>query len=541
MRTRLLIALFALCVLPAGAADLITRWLVITNAPIGNTNSVTLNASARTFTNSVTASPSTLIQETNTVSWSATNIANQLTTYRVSFGHIITVGTNYVAVRGAVGENLTLAINACCFGYITNSTQSVSSPTFVVRVPITVEASTNQTSIASLLTKGISDSSTNAFATNSTAISNALIKGVSPLQTVVGPLRFDGRTAVSSNFFATNGFTSTITNINPVFSNAVNYGNAIRSEGPGGNSLQVGSNAMALGTRTVAIGNGALATNNDATAIGTSAIATNRSVAVGNAAVASGLSIALGNSASAFYDQSVAIGGSATVTASLGVAVGDGAGASSLDTAVGRTASAAGSNSVAIGASASVGSAGLYSIAIGTAASATHSNSVVIGAAAASTGTNQILLGTSVDWIQSPGIFAGILHTNSTFKGTNVINGRVDFTSRANSALANNSANSGVVLGTNTYVRLSGATDFQALSGFVAEQDGSYHIVQFSGAKTNVIVNEVNSPDFVADPTAANRITTGTGANLYLTNNPVVLQFIYDATASRWRVMGYYR
>ena len=59
-------------------------------------------------------------------------------------------------------------------------------------VPISVENATNQTNIASLLVKGISDSSTNAFATNSAALSNALVKGASPQQYVAGPVQFNG-------------------------------------------------------------------------------------------------------------------------------------------------------------------------------------------------------------------------------------------------------------------------------------------------------------------------------------------------------------
>jgi len=130
--------------------------------------------------------------------------------------------------------------------------------------------------------------------------------------------------------------------------------------------------------------------------------------------------------------------------------------------------------------------------------------------------------------------------TNNTWTGTNTLNGRLDFTSRANAGLVNG-ANSGIVLGSNVFVRLSGATTVAGISGFAAEQDGSFHVVQFSGAITNVIINEVNSTDIATDATAANRIVTGTGTNYYATNSPLVIPFIYDATAQRWKIVNFLR
>lgn len=510
----------------------ISLTISITNIPVTGNNLV-VNSSTRTWTNA--SSSTTILTNLVSTAGSATNLYNEIAGFPYSGGIFPRWLSETSMVLTAPLGGALAASQSGAWAVLTLSTQS-GPQTFTALWPIeNIVVASNRTNQASSFVGGLSQFSTNAFATNSTAGSNFLTKGASPVQDVTGPVRFGGRTAVSSGLYATNGFTSGLTNINPVFSNAVNYGNAIRSEGSGGNSLQVGSNATALGTRTVAIGNGALATNNDATAIGTSAIATNRAVAVGNAAVASGLSVALGNSASAFYDQSLAIGGSSVVSAQYGIAIGDGASASSADTAVGRTASAAGTNSLAMGVSATVGSDGLYSTAIGAASSSTHSNATVIGAFAASTGSNQVLLGTSSDWIQSPGVFAGNIHTNTILKGTNVINGRVDFTSRNNTGLANGN-NAGVVLGSNVFVRLSGATTIAYLGGFAAEQDGSFHILRISGSITNTFGNESG-----VDPTAANRIITGTGGDLSYTNNPLVIGIIYDATSSRWNLMGVLR
>jgi hypothetical protein len=198
-----------------------------------------------------------------------------------------------------------------------------------------------------------------------------------------------------------------------------------------------------------------------------------------------------------------------------------------------------GANATAVGSVALAG--GFASSAFGYSSIAYSNYSTAIGQNAVTTSTNQIRLGTSSDHVSIPGqLRVDGSSTNLTLRGTNIINGRVDFTSRANAGLVNG-ANAGIVLGTNVYVRLSGATTVAGISGFAAEQDGSFHIVQFTGAITNVIINEVNSTDIATDGTAANRIVTGTGTNFYATNTPLVIPFVYDGTASRWRMMNFLR
>jgi hypothetical protein len=73
----------------AAAIDRITATIAVTNAPIGNTNKITINGNVRSFTNSVTASPGTLVQETNSIPWTATNLLDQLTAYRISQFHFL--------------------------------------------------------------------------------------------------------------------------------------------------------------------------------------------------------------------------------------------------------------------------------------------------------------------------------------------------------------------------------------------------------------------------------------------------------------------
>lgn len=125
---------------------------------------------------------------------------------------------------------------------------------------------------------------------------------------------------------------------------------------------------------------------------------------------------------------------------------------------------------------------------------------------------------------------------DSAFTGTNVINGRLDLTSRANSALANGN-NAGVVLGTNVYIRLSGPSGNYTINGFAAEQDGSWHIIEADNPTSSLTIANQSG----TDPTAANRIVTGTGADVVITNNPALFEAIYNASAGRWRLKGVWR
>ncbi len=506
----------------ASAVDRITATISVTNAPLGNTNTLVVNGSTRTFTNTVTGSPATLIQQTNSIPWSATNILNQITDYRFSQFHFLSqsASTNIV-IAGAVGEALTVTL-AGAWGKVVYSTQTVSSPTFVVRVPMTVEQTSNRTHIASLLVKGQSDNSTNSFATNAVALSNFITKGASPQQHIASPVHFAALVRGAAGVALTNGFTSALTNINSVSSNHANYGSAIRSEGSGGNSLQVGSNAVSSGSLSTAVGNSATAAGARAIAMGNGAGATNADA------------IAIGTSANAFDINAFAVGNSAKATGVMAHAIGNLAEAGLYATAVGAEALSYGYQSVAVGNAASA----YYdrSTSIGYSANAAHSNSTAVGRLATTTQTNQIRLGTASDFISAPGNYDAPVTTNATLRGTNIINGRVDFTSRANTALANGN-NAGVVLGTNVYVRLSGNTASATINGIAAEQDGSWHIAEFANPVNSLIIADNSG----TDPTAANRIRTGTGADVTFTNNPVVLQFIYNASDARWKIANWFR
>jgi hypothetical protein len=120
--------------------------------------------------------------------------------------------------------------------------------------------------------------------------------------------------------------------------------------------------------------------------------------------------------------------------------------------------------------------------------------------------------------------------TNTTMTGTNVINGRIDFKSSANSTLANG-YNTGIILGSNVYVRLSGPSGAYTNVGFTAEQDGSWHILEFDNPVNNMTILDNSN---ASGETAVNRIRTTTGGLLNFTNNPVTLRVHYSSTLSRW-------
>ena len=505
----------------ASAADRITATISVTNAPLGNTNTLVVNGSTRTFTNTVTASPATLIQQTNSIPWSATNILAQITDYRFSQFHFLsqTASTNFLIV-GAVGEALTVTL-AGGWGKVVYSTQTVSSPTFLVRVPMTVEQTSNRTHIASLLVQGQSDNSTNSFATNAVAMSNYVSRGASPQQQVASPMHFAGLVRAGAGVALTNGFTSALTNINSVSSNHVNYGNAIRSEGSGGNSLQVGSNALAVGSLSIAIGNGAVASNTTAFAVGIAALATNNySMALGNSAIAGGTdALAIGRSAAAYGAGAQAVGQAA---------IAQGSGALALQSEV------TGNNSVGIGASSSI--AATNATAVGTGATVNYNDSSAFGKNATATTTNQIRLGTSSDTISAPGIYGSPTMTNGTFNGTNIFNSQVVFTPTANTGLANG-YNAAVAIGA-AYVRFSGPSAAYTNAGFSAanKMDGKMHFCQFDNPGLSMTFLH----DSGLDPgNSTNRIYTGTGALVNSTNRVVHVIMSYDNAVTAWRIWSF--
>lgn len=495
---------------PAFAADLVTATISVTTPPLGNTNSLTINGSTRTFTNDITASPGTLIQQTNSIPWSATNLLQHLTLYPVSTGHYLSQSTaSNVMVRGRVGEVMTVTI-AGLWASVTYSTQTVSSPTFVVRMPITVETGTNQTNIASLLASTL-NLSTQALATNASALSNFLSKGASPAQVVAAPVIFSGSAGGKVSAFTNGTFYSNtmdvvrLTNVSGLHgsvkylagglysnliahsittTNLVNYGNAISSPGTNGASEQFGTSALSAGLESTAIGASCFVFGHAGTALGY--IAAIEQTATNAIAIGRGANVDV----DAFLDA-MALGTSAYVDAP---------------------------RAIALGASAAV--------------LPTHQNSIVIGPNSSSTASNQVRLGASLHTVSIPGWLnvEGVI-TNSAHAGTNRWLGDMSFLSSSISSVANgrNTLN----VGTNVYVRLTGAPSTGwTLSGLTGgNRDGKFLWLENATGQDVTIQNEDG-----IEPTAANRIltyATAGGTNVTLTGNGM-MGFIYAGSLSRW-------
>lgn len=106
------------------------------------------------------------------------------------------------------------------------------------------------------------------------------------------------------------------------------------------------------------------------------------------------------------------------------------------------------------------------------------------------------------------------------------------YTRTNNTALANGN-NAALSIADKAYVKLSGPSAAFTVNGIAGGSDGRIVTLQNSTGYTLTIANDSGT-----DPTAANRIYTGTGGNITQTNNPGTVSLIYDSAASRWVVTG---
>jgi hypothetical protein len=119
--------------------------------------------------------------------------------------------------------------------------------------------------------------------------------------------------------------------------------------------------------------------------------------------------------------------------------------------------------------------------------------------------------------------------TNLTLGGTNYWHGDISFTPRVYTSLVNGD-NTDLDYGTNAAIYASGGTTTVNLHSFVEGRTYQRLRMRMSGATNHIIFNESGT-----EGTATRRITTGTGGNLTLTNQPAWAEFEY--TGSRWEVV----
>lgn len=492
----LLLLLLTSCVFPPRArAQYITATLTVTNTPANGDTLVYNTSSTRIFTNGTISLPGTFITLNANTNTTATNIFTQFNQYPVGSiiaSQLFSGSSNVLVFRGVTALTL-----GGTWGKITFTTNTVTAGN-VVSVPFANMATTNRTNTASQLISDLSQYSTTGIGMTSVTATNLV--GLTNAQTLgnktVTNSAWNSGTASNNTFGGNNRFVGIQTNTastniggyytnavldSPFFTNAVNNGNAFSSVGTGTYSEQFGT--------------GAVATNNSSTALG------NNAVSFGSA------SSAIGKSASAMGDNSVALGAlsSTSITAT---------------------------NSIAIGFNAQTSTNN--NIAIGSSSVASHTNSIAIGNSAATTAANQMMLGSAlVSLVQTFGRLQAASITNSTLTGTNVVTGDVSY-SRLNVTSLANGNNAAVPLGTNVYFKVSGPSAAFTINGIANGRDGKSIIIQNSTGYAMTLAH-----DSGVDPTAANRIYTGSGADIVLTNNPTIVTLIYDSAVSRWILGGF--
>lgn len=533
--SRFAVAVFMFLAFDSDAAERITARVIVTNQPLPGDTLLVNGTTTKTWGTNTTSGTVTI--GTNLLA-STTNLFLHFGAYPVSGITPYFASSNEVHLIGLPGAVVTAsqATNWCTTDTFTNTITAAR----VIRVPMAADDSDVRTNIASQLAQDLEDYSPTAFETGTTLLSAYVDKTTT--QTVTG-----AKTLLSVQT-----------------SNLVNVGSAISSVGSASDSEQFGTGALATNTTALAVGAAALAGGEASMAIGNAATATtgfgasaignystatrDDSLAIGTSASASGESaIGIGNSASSSGTNSLAIGVSAEAVGESSIAIGDG--------------SESDNSGIALGVSAIATSA--QSLAVGQSAVATNDNSVAIGYGVTTTEDDQVMLGRSDQTVVIEGQLEVALITNSTISGSigvltggtvhaatisspsisgasqtaTILNGMSDIFGlrlprNSHTTLANG-VNAGVVL-TNTFTKItSGPTGAFTIAGVSGGTDGEVYVVYNSTGQDMTIAHESGS-----EATAANRITTMTGADVATSGNGVAT-LVYDTSTSRWVLINH--
>ncbi len=568
---KLISILFLLALVGAAhAATRIEAWISITNLPNANTNSLTWNTTSNRLWTNIIFNASTMIQTTNNIQNSRTNLKVNLDTYKFRNWHVVNYGTNTndVVILAGTNEPIAIAIAGlwASVRYVTN-TAYISD--FVLAPPH-------------------SGQSNNFLIWQWTAVATNLSKGTQALEKTSFPFTNFPHTLRTSNPPMTNMNTAGGTNfggvaklvsgqfINVGLSNVV--GTNVSFPGTGASSQQIGAGALATGDNSIAFGVGALTTNSSTIAIGKGAIASDTAaLAVGDTATAFGAgsfafgfeslattndSIAFGSSAASQFKRAVAIGAQATTTADNQVRLGT----ATWTVSIPGNADIIGTNTAGISyatnfdAASAVIHTGLLTGLVVTATSSADLTGVTMrtGNATGTVAHFTTLRGTTLTTlangiigndltVTNEAVFYGdatfaaavnILSSAITVKdlnttGTNKFALAISFTATNITSLAN-----GVNLvdpGLKTFIRVSGPTAAYSLDKMTRGYDGRFVRIHKNDSFTLTLANESGS----GGGAATDRLVTGTGANITVTNNPGVVEFTYDATLGRW-VLGYH-
>jgi hypothetical protein len=394
---------------------------------------------------------------------------------------------------------LTVTLSAG-WGTVTYSTQSVTTM-ITVRIPIEGEPSAAQrTNIISALQSALAGTrNTNVFYESSPAVVNLV--GLTNTQTASGVKSFTNLAGLWSGVISN---TPAISGTATALTNGVFYGSSI-------------SNATIIGGNVHSLTNGVLFSS--ALHEPTLTNGYNYGNAFSSPGSAAG-SEEFGEGAAASGNSSTAVGKNSDAQGSSDTAIGNDAIAKdSSSTSIGHSSRAWAYRSTSLGASASVG--------------ASHTNSVAIGYGATTSQKNQIRLGTASEYVSIPGgLTVDGMVTNLITSGTNAFSD-IAFRRFAITSIANGN-NAAVLIGTNTFIDMSGPTAQFSINGLNGSpnRDGQMIILYNTSGQEMLIVNESG-----VDPIAGNRIRTA-GQGTVTLNGRSSATLIYSATASRWLLVN---
>jgi hypothetical protein len=476
------------------AADYQEITLTVTNAPTTNQTAFKFDGTDWLFTNNAVSA--TDIATNTTIAGSATNLYLALVRNRPSkVQFFIRTNATTVIMRTFPGLLAPVSISNE-WGTLTIVTNSSTNAPFV-QVPFSVFSPTIRTQLASGLVEAMANSS-NTFARDATPLLNHAPKTNAPLTTpqITGGfiLNVNGTNLIYLSIAT--GFATNFTALSGMISNSV-LGAITEAWGTLGNL----TNGALFGTK---------ATN--FTGYFTNPVIASASLVAGTASNLSGTFAA----PVLVSVESSGIGGVVILTNVPDF---------SQDISPEARFDSGTTNALC-------GVIGFYNLGVAYWTITANTNSFAIGGLSGDLMTladDTVTFGASFPVAIAGKLQVGTL-TNTTFTGTNNWRGDLAFPPVANSALANGN-NAGVLLGTNVYTLISGPSASYTNAGFIGTRAGDRKLLEFDNPGTYVVLLNESG----LDATAANRMTTGTGGALVMTNNPAFAEMIYSGT--RWKVL----
>lgn len=573
-RPLLIVILFVIAIVPARAATYYKYRLEITNLPVV---SATLDAGGdtRRWTNNTPANAGKFLQATNTLQAATTNLYYHLIAYGFTNVNGIKAGTNdawsptnTIVLESAADHFITLtSLSNWCS--ITITTNSGAAGWLSVRIPHTNEQPTLQTQIVNGVVQILNDARTNnAVNTNAPAFRHYAV-------TYDVPKLGTSNTFLGNNYFSslilTQGSALIIgaTNFNPALANGLhiqNHGaNAIASLNEYANESAIFEPQFwfvryrgELGNRSNVLAGDSLGSHlwlaghtDNSTLFGIAgaiklvalkdfASATNDGLMRFQVGKGGGLNVAtpldvtantITNNADTFLKSNItALAGADLAAATIR------SGNTTNTTMVATTNIAAN-----LEAATATIRAGNMTGTVVQATSLLGTNFIITTDAVIGndlTVANESSFGSSATFASELAVPTANITTAANVKdlnttGTNKFDLSISFTATNITSLANG-ANL-IDPGLKTFIRVSGPTLAYSLDKIQRGYDGRFIRVHKNDSLTFTVVNKSGS----GGGAEADKIETGTGGTITITNNPGVADFTYDATLGHW-VLGYH-